>query len=41
MPVYKEKSKNPFKGKKSVPNAKALINQANNFLDSLADLLEV
>lgn len=37
----KEKSKNPFKGKKSVPNAKALINQANDFLDSLGDLLEV
>lgn len=37
----KEKSKNPFKGKKSVPNAKALILQTNQFLDSLGELLEV
>lgn len=39
--VSKEKSKNPFKGKKSVPNAKAMILQANSFLDSLGGLLDV
>ena len=39
--VAKEKSKNPFKGKKSVPMAKVYIANAKNFMSMVEEMLEV
>lgn len=39
--VAKEKSKNPFKGKKSVPTAKLYIANAKHFMSLVEEMLEV